>query len=320
MLAEKTTCWILTEGIAGTENQCLGVADFLGIKPDIKRISLRQPWKTFSPPLLKSFSWSFYPKLQPPWPDILIASGRKSVAASVYIKQQSRGHTFTAQIQDPKIAPKHFDLVAVPYHDDLRGENVVVTDGAPNRVTNQKLQAEKAGFQDWLSPLPAPRVAVLIGGRSKAYQVSKEDIERLVHSLKCLENMGCGLMITASRRTGEDNIRYLRESFRNSHSVFFWDGNGKNPYFGYLAWADHIIVSEDSVSMISEAATTGKPVYRFPLTGGARRLNKFHKHLEEKNVVKEFRGKLEDWTYAPLDDSRKVANELITRLRAKARI
>lgn len=92
------SCWIVTEGMAGTENQCLGVAEALGIEADVRRISLRQPWRILSPYLGLEFGASFVPTLTPPWPDLLIASGRKSIAASRYIKRASRGKTFTVQI------------------------------------------------------------------------------------------------------------------------------------------------------------------------------------------------------------------------------
>jgi mitochondrial fission protein ELM1 len=106
--------WIITEGLAGTENQCLGVAEALGVTPEIKRVSLKQPWKLLSPYLGFEKAASFAPPLCGPWPDLLIASGRKSIAASRYIKKASGGKTFTVQIQDPRISLAHFDLVAVP--------------------------------------------------------------------------------------------------------------------------------------------------------------------------------------------------------------
>lgn len=224
MTVDQISCWIVTEGLAGTENQCLGITDSIGLSPEIKRISLRQPWKTLSPPLLKSFSWSFQPTLGPPWPDILISSGRKSIPASLYIKEKSQGRTFTLHIQDPRINPEYFDLVAVPHHDNLRGKNVIVTDGAPNRVTEQTLETGRVNFQDQLSDLPSPRVAVLIGGKSKAYDMTYQDTERLVHNLESLVNQGFGIMITASRRSGEDNIRLLKEKFQNVPNVYLWDG------------------------------------------------------------------------------------------------
>lgn len=306
---KSPVCWVVTEGMAGTENQCLGVAEALGLAPDIKRIGLKEPWKTLSPYLGFECACSFTPTLEPPWPDLLIASGRKSVAASRYIKRMSGGKTFTVQIQDPRISSRHFDLLAVPEHDPARGENVIVTIASPNRITSSKLAVARGEFSQF-SALPSPRIAVLIGGTSKAYTMTPAIMEKLVARLKTLKG---GLMITTSRRTGAENERRLRESLKNS-GHFIWDGHGPNPYFGMLAWADFILVTADSASMLSEAATTGKPVYMIELEGGTKRLNAMQENLIRHGAVRRFDGHLEEWDYKPLNDARKIADEIRKRM------
>lgn len=309
----KKTCWIITEGIAGTENQCLGIAEALGITPEVKRIKLRRPWKTLSPYFPFEQSWSFKPPLHPPFPDLVIASGRKSIAASRYIKKASGGKTFTVQIQDPRIPPENFDLVAVPAHDPTRGDNVIVTTAAPNRVTPERLEAAREQFAATLSPLPSPRVAVLIGGHSRAYRMTKAAMKKLCHQLEKLDKKGYGLMITASRRTGMENHVLMSEILADS-KAYIWDGTPENPYFGYLGWADYILVTADSVSMLSEAATTGKPLYIIPMEGGRARVEKFHKSLIDKGIARMFEGKLESWKYEPLNDSELVADAIRKRM------
>ncbi len=311
MLNQKDfTCWIITEGMAGTENQCLGVAEALRINPVIKQIKLGQPWKTLSPYLGFESKSTFSPALRSPWPDLLITSGRKSIAAARYIKKQSAGKTFTLHIQDPRVSPAGFDLVAVPEHDPTRGPNVITTLAAPNRITDEKLEAAKAAFSDF-EKLPSPRVAVLIGGKSQAYDMSAATMTKLAGQLGALD---AGLMITASRRTGAENEKILHETLKNS-DAFIWDGSGDNPYMGMLAWADTILVTADSVSMLSEACTTGKPVYMIPLDGGGSRLDKLHTNLQQSGALRIFEGTLDHWTYEPLRDAEKIANELKERLR-----
>lgn len=310
-----TSCWIITEdGLIGTENQCLGVAEAMGIKPDIKRIQLNQPWKTLTPYISLESAKSFAgDTIQAPWPDLLIASGRKSIAASRYIKKQSQGKTFTVQIQDPRIRPTQFDLVAVPQHDPTRGNNVVVTTATPNRITQNKLIAAKQDFTDVFSALPEARVAVLIGGHSKAYQLPPNIMKTFSAQLKSLAEQGYGLMITTSRRTGQDNERILHEALKGTNA-YIWDGQGENPYFGLLGWADYIIVTSDSASMVSEAATTGKPVYMVSLEGGTKRFDKFHNALITKGTVKNFEGTLEPYSYEPLSDAKLVAQAIKERM------
>jgi len=313
------TCWIITEGLAGTENQCIGIADALGILPIIKRIKLKFPWRQLSPWLLryghKYALATGSDSIEPPYPDILIASGRKSIGIALHVKKASSGKTFLVQLQDPRINSRHFDLVVVPQHDPTRGDNVLVTTGALHRVTPEKLNAEKRKFGARLKHLPHPRVAVLIGGSSKAHRMTAENTALLSHQLLDLKNKyGAGLMVTASRRTGEENIRLLKETLGTCKDVFFWDGTGDNPYFAFLGFADHIIITEDSVSMTSEAISTGKPVAIASLEGGAKRLNLFHQMLREQGYTRHFTGSLETWSYTPPNDMLKVTTEIKQRI------
>ncbi len=303
-LHSPPTCWIVTEGLAGTENQCLGIAEALGIEPVIKRIGLNQPWKSFSPWLGFEQNWTFTEQLSGPWPDLLIASGRKSIAASRYIKKQSGGKTFTVQIQDPRISSKNFDLIAVPHHDPTRGENVIVTDASPNRITAEKLKEARAQFAPAFEPLESPRVAVLIGGTSKAHRMTEGVMSRLAQQL---QNIDASYMVTASRRTDETCMRILKNALPGA---YIWNGSGENPYFGMLAWADFILVTEDSASMLSEAGTTGKPVYMIEMEGGGARIDKLHAHLQTLGVIRPFEGKLVPFSYTPLKDAYKVAQEI----------
>ncbi len=315
--AQNLTCWVLTEGIAGTENQCVGVAEAMGITPVIKRIKLRQPWKALSPWLRIGHRHALAAdsdRLDQPWPDLLIASGRKSIGLAAYVRKASGGKTFVVQIQDPRIAPKNFDLVVVPQHDPTRGSNVLVTTAALHRVTPTRLTAAAAQFTGVFDHLPATRVAVLIGGNSKAHQMTAAVTDRLCNQLQALAVKGdVGLMITASRRTGEDNIKRLREGLKGPN-IWFWDGTGENPYFAFLAAATHIMVTEDSVSMTSEALSTGKPVYTIGLEGGAKRLATFHDLLQKQGYTRPFEGSLATWSYAALNDTIKVSQEILTRL------
>ncbi|HNQ91739.1 MAG TPA: mitochondrial fission ELM1 family protein [Alphaproteobacteria bacterium] len=291
--------------MAGTENQCLGVAESLGIPFTTHRVSLNQPWKALSPWLGWELSATFCPPLLPPWPDVLIASGRKSIAASRYIKKQSCGKTFTVQIQDPRVPPTQFDLVAVPEHDPTRGENVIVTNATPNRITAKELARAKEEFAYLFEKLPATRIAVMIGGSTKTYKITQDDINTIMGRILPLSRAN-SLMISTSRRTGDDNTARLKKKLDIPH-VYFWDGGHPNPYMGMLAWADVILVTNDSTSMISDAATTGKPVYVLPLVKTTYRQQLLVDNLERYGAIRPFSGKIDHWTYPPLNDSAAIA-------------
>jgi mitochondrial fission protein ELM1 len=312
-----SSCWVLTDAKPGMENQCLGLAEALGLDAIRKHVYPRPPWKFLPPWLwlapLHAFTGNSDP-LAPPWPDILIATGRATVAASIAIRRASQGHTFTVQIQNPGVPFRHFDLVIPPRHDNCAGPNVFPTRGALHRVTEQRLAAEAARFAPSLSRLPRPLVAVLIGGSNKIYRMTSGIIHDFADKLAAMSRTtGAGLAITLSRRSGAEAEAVLREKLADVPAVI-WDGSGDNPYFAYLGLADHIVVTSDSVSMVSEACSTGKPVYVIELEGGSQKFRRFHEGLRSDGITRVFTGELANWNYTPLDDTQRAAEEVRRRL------
>ena len=297
----------MTDGKPGMENQCLGLAEALGVVPEVKRVAPRPPWR-WLPPHVWVNPLSAVDGVALPWPELLIATGRQTVALALAIKARNRA-TFAVQIQDPVAGRGRFDLIAVPEHDDLTGANVIATLGALHRVTPQVLAAAAPKFIPMLEPLPRPLVAVLLGGANKQYRLSEARARTLAEGLARLPG---GLAITPSRRTGEDAMRIIRAALGAKPAVI-WDGTGENPYFGFLAHADAIVVTSDSVSMVSEACATGKPVYVFDLEGGSRKFERFHRTLRDRGITRPFDGTLAAWRYPPLDDTARVAGEVRRR-------
>lgn len=323
MTQRNISCWVVSEGLAGTENQCLGIADALELSPVIKRIKLRFPWKQLSPYLRYGHQWAFDStgdSIAPPWPDLVLASGRKSIAAALYIKQESGGKTVVVQVQDPRIPAHLFDLVTVPQHDPARGANVITTTGALHRVTPEKLEKESAKFPA-LQDLPQPRAAVMIGGNSKAHRLTVENAAILAARLQELSS-DYSLMVTVSRRTPPPCLDILKKVLADNRRVYFWDGSGNNPYFAFLELADILLVTEDSVSMTSEAISTGKPVYTIPMEGGARRVDQFHHLLQTQGYTRILpqEGALETWHYEAPQDTAAVAEKIQALLEERVNI
>ncbi|MFY9289021.1 MAG: mitochondrial fission ELM1 family protein [Alphaproteobacteria bacterium] len=301
----QVTCWVVTDGKAGMENQCLGLAEALGLNPIVKRIKLRSPWKELSPFLRQGLQWAFSPKgdpIAPPWPDLLIATGRASIPASLYVRRASQGRTLTVQLQNPVIDPSRFDLVVVPRHDGLTGPNVMTTRGALHRVSKEMLKVEAEKLLSRISHLPSPRIAVLIGGSNAVYQLTPREMVPLTEKLAALIHATTGsLMITPSRRTGDENLSILQKGLKDL-PAYIWNGEGDNPYYGMLACADIILVTCDSVNMVSEACTTGKPVYVIDLAGGSDKFRRFHQALQDDGMTRPFKGSVQSWSYEPLND------------------
>lgn len=318
----QSSCWVITDGKPGMENQCVGLAEALGLTPLIKRVRLRAPWKQLSPSLLRiGNQWSLDPagdRLDGPLPDILIATGRHSVSSSLAVRRMSGGRTFRIQIQDPGIPPGNFDVVVVPRHDRLRGPNVLVTKGSLHKVTPVKLAEAAARFRR-LAAWPHPRIAVLIGGDNGVYKLTPAITERVADGLAAVaRDHGAALMVTPSRRTGAGNEAILREKLADLPGEV-WDGSGENPYFGYLAHADAVVVTCDSVNMVCEACATAKPVYVIDLEGGSPKFRRFHDALRADGITRPFDGRLEHWSYPPFDDTAEVAAEISRRLSERAR-
>ncbi|NUB25996.1 mitochondrial fission ELM1 family protein [Azospirillum brasilense] len=318
-LSGSLTCWVVSDGKPGMENQCIGLAEALGLTPVVKRVRLRSPWRQLSPFLRLGNRFAAGPEGDPiraPWPDLMIGSGRQAIAPLLAASKQSRGRTFTVYIQDPQINPRHFGLVVVPRHDRLRGPNVMATRGALHRVTPKLLTEAAQRHAPRLADLPHPRVAVLIGGTNGVYALTPTIMGDVAEKLSELaRGKGAGLMVTPSRRTGADNEAILRARL-NGLPAEVWDGTGENPYFAYLGLADAVVVTCDSVSMTSEACSTGKPVYVIELEGGSPKFRSFHEELYKEGITRPFTGALEQWTYPTLDDTRQVAEELRHRLLA----
>ena len=131
-----------------------------------------------------------------------------------------------------------------------------------------------------------------------------------------LAQRGFGLAITTSRRTGAAATAQLRARLEPL-GAYIWDGKGENPYFGLLALADVVIVTSDSVSMVSEAAFSGKPVHVFELEGGSAKFARFHQALRDAGISRPFRGAIERWVYTPPDDTARAAAEIRRRYAAR---
>lgn len=308
--------WVLHDGKIGMANQVTGLAEALGWPITEKRLEIRAPWRYLAPRLWLASHRAIDPagaRLEPPWPDVVIACGRNSIVPARLIKRQSGGKTFWVQIQDPRFARSEIDLIVAPQHDPAAGDNVFSTLGAVHRVTPEKLRADAVRWASTFAALPRPLVAVLIGGDNAVYRLTETMFGSLCDRLVALAKSGVGLAITPSRRTGEAQRRMLEKRLAG-HNAFIWDGKGDNPYFAMLGAADAIIVTADSVSMISEAASTGKPVHIIELEGGSAKFTRFHQAMRDAGITRPFNGTLDEWHYPPLDDTARAAVEIRRRL------
>jgi len=294
--------WVITDGAAGMEAQALGLAEGLGLPFTIKRVKQRPPyhwlpWRLWRRPL-ETLAADSDP-LDPPWPRLVIATGRRAMPYAVFLRRLSKGATRAVYIQNPRIDSFNFDLVIAPEHDGIEGPNVIRTLGALNRVTPQRLAEAAATEAPALEGLPRPYVMVVLGGNSKTHSMTAGATKDLTAQLRALSDTGASLLVTTSRRTPPEAVLILREALKGlPHRLY--DQSGPNPYFGWLGLADAIVVTSDSVNMVTEAASTGKPVMVAALPGGSPKFTRFHAAMEARGITRPFHGKLENWSYTPL--------------------
>lgn len=316
--------WVVSDGRTGIENQGLGLAEAIGrrrpIDLNVKRIGWRGVfgrlpwWMTPAPLRLLAHGHG----ITPPWPDIWIAVGRATLPLSLRMRRWSKGQTMVVQLQDPRAPPAAFDLVIPPKHDRMRGDNVFPILGSPHRVTPERLAAEYKRFETQLSALPRPRVAVLVGGKSKAFDISPERAAALAHEIELpVAQEGGSVMVTFSRRTPEAAKAILAARLRHLPGIV-WDGAGDNPYFAFLAAADYILATEESTNLTTEAASTGKPVFILKMEGESLKFRLFHEELERLGAARPFGGAFHSWTYPPLAETDRAAGEVLRRYDARA--
>ena len=316
---------VVSDGRVGMENQALGLAEAIQrLTPaaiTVKRIRWR-PLFDKLPSALKT-SWMLdlssdptEPAAGEAWPDLWIATGRATLPLSAQVRQQSGGRTFVVQTQDPRWRNAAYDLIVAPAHDAVTGPNVLSITGSPHRVTAERLAEAAAAFADQLEPLPHPRVAALIGGRSRSHDLTEAHAAELADRIaRAVETAGGALMLTFSRRTPE-GAKAAMSARLSPLPGLIWDGTGPNPYFAFLSFADHLLVTEDSANMAAEAASTGKPVHilpMLPLKSGDK-FARLHADLHARGAARPFDGSLEAWSYEPLDETARAARAVIEAL------
>jgi mitochondrial fission protein ELM1 len=303
--------WVISENYAGLQAQALGLAEAAGLAPEVRELAPRWPWRW-----MPAASWpaplvAVADAVRPPLPALAIGCG--GVAASVGAALRRRGPA-VVQVQHPRMPASRFDLVVANRHDELTGPNVVVTRTAMHRVTPERLATAAAEWRDRLAHLPRPLVAVLVGGSNGRLRLDRRVAGELAGQLAgMMRQDGAGLALTPSRRTDPVAGDVLREAL-TPLGAWVWDGAGPSPYFGMLALADAVVVTIDSVSMMSEAVATHAPVMLARLPGRSRRNRLFTESLLAEGRVRVFDGRLEMWPVAPLNDTPEAAAEMRRRL------
>lgn len=282
----REECWAITDTAAGNQRQALALAERLGLPVRHLVLEPRAPWAWLAPRLAWGGALALpareRARFAPPWPRVAVGCGRAAALFTRMLRPLSRGGCHTVQILDPRIDPRHWDTVIAPRHDGLAGPNVLTPVGSLNPVDDEWLADAREAWPQ-LAALPAPLTGVLLGGPRHGIALDQAWTRGFIDGLRARQQRdGGSLLLLASRRTPAGLLASLREALGDRlGGCWGGRGDGPNPYPGVLAWADRLVVTPDSVNMLSEACAVGCPVHSFAPQPLPEKLARFHQALRE---------------------------------------
>jgi mitochondrial fission protein ELM1 len=305
---------LLTEGMHGMISQVEGLAKALNLDFIHEKIELNNFWKLFPPKLTPVQGFVFKNKINSEF-DVVISCGRKSVIPSIYLKKKFKSKIINIHIQEPKVSLDNFDFVVAPEHDGLKGSNVLASKGAVHYLTNSELDENENYLKSRIST-EKKIVTLVLGGPTRYYDYNNQVIEDIFSKIEqnFLKN-NYQLIVVPSMRTPQ-NIIEKAKNFFDKDQIVIPDVN-KKAYLSSLKVSDHIVVTCDSTSMISEAAITGKPIYiaQMPAIKNNQRFKSFFNLFESLNIIKELNNSVENWTYTKLNETNKIAEQIKKKIK-----
>ncbi len=312
--------WILADNRPGTFSQSIALAEAL--KTNYKIINLKYSLLAKLPNHLLSeskyrVSKETRKKLEINYlPKIIISAGRKSAAVALYLKNKSQGNSKIIQIMNPNLDLAKFDLVILPKHDNINisnHDNVILTTGALSKINDDIINKEKEKFAEDFKSITKPKIALLVGGLSKNTKFDQDSIITLAKQVSNITtNMSAKLLILNSRRTSRKLNETMLSNLNCDFDFFDWyKFKDQNPYLAVLGYADYFIITGDSVSMISESCSTGKPTYIFDQKKiSSKKHRRFHKDLINSGYAKLLTDEisLENFTPNVLEETKRVSS------------
>lgn len=256
---------------AGENSQLLALAEALEWPFEVKRLTYRcydfLPGLLRRPSLLGIRQQASSP-LRAPWPDLVISAGMRNEPVCRWIRQQSGGLSKLVYIGRTWANRALFDLIiTTPQYRLPQRHNILHNATTLQGVKTTRLQEAAAAWRPQLAHLPAPYICVIIGGNSGPCTFGRRAAEQLAGEACAMARANNGsLLVTSSARTPPDALKHFVTAIDCPMQLYRWQSNDKdNPYYAFLALARHIIVTSDSIAMISEACATGKAVAIFDL-------------------------------------------------------
>ena len=310
----KLKAHLLTQGMHGMISQVEGLSIALNLNFKHHTIKLKPFWNLI-PPKFTPISENLVMAKFICDSKIIISCGRKSVIHSIALKKRFKEKIFNIHIQDPKVSLDHFDLVVCPEHDNLDGQNVLKTRGAIHYLTKSEIN-KKSEYID-IDKENKKIVTFILGGPNKYYDYSEKNINFIFNKIKTLFTPDkYKLIVIPSYRTPEIIIKKAFNAFSHNHLVI--KTIDKNAYMSSLSLSDLIVVTCDSISMISEAAVTGKPIYVVnmePIKNNQRFKN-FYTQFKKLGITRDLENNIDSWAYEQLDEVNRIAPIIKERMKS----
>jgi len=332
--------WTLVDDRVGSNNQSIALSERLSRYYIIKKITYNFLVKLpnfIRRGTLVGINRKESDNVEADFPDVVVCAGRRLSSVALYIKKKSGGRTFIINIMNPDLPFDDFDLVLLPKHDNISkrlasSENLFETNGALSRTDIRRIDEEAERWRSFFKDYNKPLVALIIGGDTKHHRFNPKDFGAMISDLSNVVNKLSGtLLITTSRRTSPECIIRMRQKLNCDYYLYDWKWEQDsrnlmknplgNPYFAFLGLADFLIVTGDSISMISEACSTGKPTYVYmPSNSLEKKHLRFCNQMIEQGYVKRFDGNvsiLEKYAYKPLNELDRVTEFIYKKFEEK---
>ena len=313
---KKLKALLLTEGMHGMISQVEGMAKALSSEYSHKTIQLSFPWIHVPPrfsPISKIILKDKNYVLDKDIPDLIISCGRKSVIPSILMKKKNP-KIFTIHIQDPKVNFKNFDAIVAPEHDNLNGENVYSSKGAIHYITESEINQNRSYLAKNIESNKI--VSIILGGPNKYYSFNSNQIINIFNKIKSIfVSKGYKVIIIPSMRTPKAIIDLaIKEMASFGHVVNKVD---KKAYLSAYALANYVIVTCDSTSMISEAATSGKPIFVAHMEAKKNnyRFKRFFELFKQMGIARDLGEKVETWTYNKHKEAQIIAIKIKNKIK-----
>jgi len=312
----KLKALLLTQGMHGMISQVEGMAKALNSEYSHKIVRLSFPWNLIPPKftpiseiILKDKTYLTENKNL----DLIISCGRKSVIPSILLKKKNP-KIFTIHIQNPKVSIKNFDAIIAPEHDNLNGDNVYSSKGAIHYITEQEINKAKPYLSDKIKNQKL--VSLILGGPNKYYSFDKDQLNKIFNEIRSnFISKGYAVIVIPSMRTPKIIIDLAIKEFGADGYVV--NSVDKQAYLSAFALATNIVVTCDSTSMISEAATSGKPIFIAHMKEKKNnyRFKKFFKLFKELGITRDLGEQVISWKYNKFNEAEKIATIINSKLK-----